>query len=264
MTVTSLENHLSRAERRHETTRLFAKVAATSDQTERDALIDRIIVANVGVAQAIARRFRNRGLQDEDLEQVAYVALVRAAQKFDVTQDRDFLTYAVPTISGELKRHFRDHGWTIRPPRRIQEIQSRVVHAYKAGHEAGEPPSAARLAADLDLPEDDVREALTVEGCFIPASLDQHVRADGGTQTLGDTLAGDNEREVSALEARTLVGPALAHLSPRDQRIVHLRFVEERTQLEIGELLGITQMQVSRLLKRILRDLRAELGPDAA
>ena len=106
---------------------------------------------NIGVAHAIAHRYRNRSVPVEDLEQVACMALVRAAQKFDVSQERDFLTYAVPTISGELKRHFRDQGWTIRPPRRVQEIQSKVVNAYHHGEESGAPPSPAKLAEQLGL-----------------------------------------------------------------------------------------------------------------
>jgi RNA polymerase sigma-B factor len=264
MTITALDHQPSRRERRAETTRLFAQVAHAADHLEREHLVERVIVTNIGVAQAIARRFRGRGVSDDDLDQVAYLGLTRAAQKFDVSQDRDFLTYAVPTISGEIKRHFRDHGWAVRPPRRIQEIQSRVVHAYKSGHDAGEPPSAPRLAAELDLSEDDVREALAVDGCFRPASLDRPVREEGGDMDLGDTLATDDAGMISALEARAIVGPALATLSTRDQRIVQLRFVQEKTQLEIGQTLGITQMQVSRLLKRILKDLREQLGPQAA
>ena len=109
-------------ERRIETTRIFALVAASSDEDLRHRLVNEAIVVNLGVAQAIARRFRGRGIPDDDLEQVAFTALVRAAHKFDLSHGRDFLTYAVPTMTGELKRHFRDHGWTVRPPRRIQEI----------------------------------------------------------------------------------------------------------------------------------------------
>jgi RNA polymerase sigma-B factor len=267
MTISALERHPSRQLRKSETARLFAEIAeaveAPDDQRRLD-LIDEVIVANLGVAQAIARRFRRRGIPDDDLDQVAYVALTRAAQKFDPAQERDFLTYAVPTISGELKRHFRDHGWTVRPPRRIQEIQSRVIHAYKAGHESGSPPSAAKIATELDLPETDVREALSVDGCFAPTSLDQSVSNDTGELPLGLMLATDDDAELEALEARTVLAPALAKLSPRDRRILALRFVQEKTQLEIGEMLGVTQMQVSRLLRRILDDLRDELGPEAA
>ena len=150
MTISTLDEAPSRAVRREETARLLTE-ASTLKGKRRDQVIDQVIVLNIGVAHAIAHRYRNRSVPVEDLEQVACMALVRAAQKFDVDQNRDFLTYAVPTISGEIKRHFRDQGWTIRPPRRVQEIQSKVIHAYHHGEEHGAPPSAARIADQLDL-----------------------------------------------------------------------------------------------------------------
>src|SRR3954452_18693734 len=165
MTISAPDEAPSRALRREATARLLAE-ASTLTGSRRDALIEQVIVLNIGVAHAIAHRYRNRSVPVEDLEQVACMALVRAAQKFDVDQNRDFLTYAVPTISGEIKRHFRDQGWTIRPPRRVQEIQSRVIHAYHRGEEHGAPPSAARIADQLVLPEVDVAEGLAAEGCF--------------------------------------------------------------------------------------------------
>jgi len=224
-------------------------------------LIEQVIVLNIGVAHAIAHRYRNRSVPVEDLEQVACMALVRAAHKFDVTQDRDFLTYAVPTISGELKRHFRDQGWTIRPPRRVQEIQSKVINAYHHAEEHGAPPSAARLAKQLQLPEADVAEALQAEGCFRPVSLDVPVTEDGRPAV--EQLTDVDDADTRALEARLMLSPAVRKLSPRDRRILHLRFVEDRTQQEIGDQLGVTQMQASRLLKRILDQLRSELGADS-
>ena len=235
MTISELAARPSRQERRTETARLFAEIADTTDAEAHQDLVNQVIVVNLRVAQALARRYSGRGIPDDDLEQVAYLALTRAAQKFDPGQGRDFLTYAVPTISGELKRHFRDHGWTIRPPRRVQEIQSRVIHAYKVGQETEAPPSPARLATQLDLDEADVREALTVEGCFTPASLDRPTRGDGSPRTVGELLADDDETVTQALEARLMLGPVLATLSARDRQILYLRFVEERTQAEIGE-----------------------------
>lgn len=219
MTISALEQTPTRRKRRSETSRLISQLVDTTDAEKRKDIIEQVIVINVGVAQAIASRYFGRGIPDDDLEQVSYVALTRAAQKFDPSQDRDFLTYAVPTISGELKRYFRDHGWTIRPPRRIQEIQSRVIHAYKAGHEAGQHPSADRLAAELNLPVSDVQEALSVDGCFAPASLDMPLTSDGGELTVGDMLVGDDSNEVGQLEARLDLSPALSALSPRDRRI---------------------------------------------
>jgi len=260
MTISMLDRSASRAERRHQTADLLQE-AAKANASRREELLEQVIVLNIGVAHAIAHRYRNRSIPVEDLEQVACMALVRAAQKFDVSQDRDFLTYAVPTISGEIKRHFRDHGWTIRPPRRVQEIQSKVINAFHHGEESGSQPSPAKLAVQLGLPETDVAEALQAEGCFTPVSLDVPVTDDGRAAI--DRLTDDDETDSRALEARLMLSPVLRKLSDRDRRILHLRFVEDRTQQEIGDALGVTQMQASRLLKRILETLRNELGSDA-
>ena len=260
MTISALDEAPSRAARREDTARLLMKAAALKGK-RRDDVIDQVIVLNIGVAHAIAHRYRNRSVPVEDLEQVACMALVRAAHKFDVSQNRDFLTYAVPTISGEIKRHFRDQGWTIRPPRRVQEIQSKVIHAYHRGEEHGAPPSAARIAEQLDIPVADVSEALQAEGCFRPVSLDVPVTEDGRPAI--DQLTADEDSDERALEARLMLGPAVRTLSPRDRKILYMRFVEDRTQQEIGNELGVTQMQASRLLKRILDQLRSELGADA-
>ncbi len=242
-------------DRRDATTRLFA-LAHDAEDEQRRGYEDEIIRLNMVVARDCARRYRGRGIADDDLDQVAYVGLVKAVRGFDPERGFDFLSFAVPTVRGELRRHFRDHGWTIRPPRRVQEIQSKVIHAYRHGEESGAPPSAAKLALELDLPESDVAEALQAEGCFTPVSLDVPVSEDGRAAI--DRLAAD-ETEGSAMEARLMLSPALRRLSPRDRKILRLRFVEDKTQQEIGDALGVTQMQVSRLLTRILGTLRTEL-----
>lgn len=177
------------------------------------------------------------------------MALVRAATKFDPTLDRDFLTYAVPTISGELKRYFRDHGWTVRPPRRIQEIQSRVLAAQALTREDGTIRSAEDIAMDLALKVDDVREALQAKGCFQPASLDLRV-GKGREHTVGEVLLADEDTDYDIVEARTMVEPVLRKLSERDRRILALRFSHDQTQQQISQEIGVTQMQVSRLSPR--------------
>ncbi|MQW75411.1 sigma-70 family RNA polymerase sigma factor [Nocardioides sp. dk4132] len=246
--------------RRERTATLLAQ-AAECGPGEREELLNEVVVLNIQVAHAVARRFRNRGVPLEDLEQVACCALVRAAAKFDVSQDRDFLSYAVPTMSGELKRYFRDHGWTVRPPRRIQEIHSKVIAMHRSGMEDGRPATADDIAAALDIPVTDVREALETQGCFQPASLDYTLHEDGD-MTVGDLLSSDDESEREALEARVMLQPVVRRLSERDRRILHLRFAEDCTQAQIGEELGVTQMQVSRLLSRILDGLREDLAVD--
>jgi RNA polymerase sigma-B factor len=236
--------------------RLQAAAAATSDQ-ERQELHDQVIRDNLVVAAQIAARYRNRGIPDEDLKQVAYLALVKAVRRYEYAPDRDFLSYAVPTIRGELKRCFRDLGWTIRPPRSIQEAQQRILRAEgELFQELGRPPRPSEIAAHLELDLDVVVEAMSVNGCFQPASLDA-AAPDGGA-TLGDNL-GHEESGFVSLEARVLLQPLLEHLSDRERTMLEMRFVRGATQQEIGDALGITQMQVSRLLSALMIRLRDQL-----
>jgi len=238
------------------------QAGAGGDDAARKRALDRVVMLNLGVARSLASRHRGKGVPLEDLEQVAYLALVRAARQFDVDRRRNFLTYAVPTIRGELKKYFRDNGWMVRPPRRTQEIQSRVVAARDDLHRVhARPPTHDEIADSLGLEVDDVAEALRAEGCFHPSSLDRPVgAADGGTTPLGDLLADEDDRDRDAAEARLMLRPVVRRLRRRDQRILRLRFFEGRTQQEIADDLGVTQMQVSRLLARILGQLRAALN----
>jgi RNA polymerase sigma-B factor len=215
----------------------------------------------MGVARTVAGRYFQRGIDEDDLIQVAYMALTRAARDFDPHRHQDFLSYAVPTIRGELKKHFRDQGWMVRPPRRVQEAQARITRAEGVlSQELGRPVRPSELAAHLDMHLDDVIEALAADGCFSPSSLDRPVttNGDGGGVALGDFL-GEDDQEAPAAEARVVLGPVVRRLKPRDRRIVYLRFFEQRSQQEIADEIGVTQMQVSRLLARILRDLRKDL-----
>lgn len=224
------------------------------------ALTDALVETNIGVARSIARRYRNRGIDLDDLEQVALLGLTKAAQRFDASAGHDFLSYAVPTVRGELRRHFRDSGWMIRPPRRVQDLQgriSRAQHELEASLRRSPRPSeiAEHLGEDLDA----VVEALSADGCFTPTSLDLTVAE--GTSTLGDLIGGE-DRAIESTEARIVLAPVVRELSDRDRRIVHLRFYEERTQQEIAEAVNLTQAQVSRVLTRILASLRAGLAEE--
>ncbi|MBD8869813.1 sigma-70 family RNA polymerase sigma factor [Nocardioides donggukensis] len=256
---------LPRAERITLTDQLLHQAAATDDPERRQRNLDRVVLLNMGVARSLAGQHRGKGVAQEDLEQVAYLALVRAAARFDPGRDRDFLSYAVPTVRGELKKHFRDAGWMVRPPRRTQEIQSRVIRTRDTlRHTLDRTPSTAEIAAALGEPEQAVLDALTAEGCFHPTSLDRPVgdESDSGT-ALGDLLALEEDRDHEAAEARLMLRPVVRRLRERDRRILALRFYDGRTQQEIADELGVTQMQVSRLLSRILRNLRDSLEEPA-
>jgi RNA polymerase sigma-B factor len=264
--------HAPRSRRQDDTRRLLqiAHEDARSDRGPADSTpsrpspteaLDEAIVINLPVASSLASRHKDRGIPLEDLEQVARLALVRAAQQFDPGRDRDFLSYAVPTIRGELRKHFRDCGWMIRPPRSVQEAQTRVVAtrdglAERNGHVPTEQEIAEHLGEDVSV----VRESLRAQGCFHPTSLDLPIGEESST-SLAEHLGGE-DAAMEAAEARVMLRDAVRQLSPRDRQIVRMRFFEDRTQQEIADVIGVTQMQVSRLISRILRDLRQLLGSE--
>jgi RNA polymerase sigma-B factor len=255
---------LSRRQRRERTARALSALAENPGEGRRAELLDYIVRINMGVARTVAGRYFHRGVDEDDLIQVAYMALTRAARDFDPSRHQDFLSYAVPTIRGELKKHFRDQGWMVRPPRRVQEAQARITRAEGAlSQELGRPARPTEIAAHLDMDLDDVIEALAADGCFAPSSLDRPVATDGDTGgvALVDFL-GEADPGRPAAEARVVLGPVVRQLKPRDRRIVYMRFFEQKSQQEIADEIGVTQMQVSRLLARILRDLRKELTTD--
>lgn len=258
-TAISRPTSVSRAVRRQRTRELFLSAHATDDPDERKALIDKVICLNVDVARTLAAPYGGRGIALEDLEQVACAALVRAAQGFRPDLSEDFLAYAVPTIRGEVKKHFRDHGWTVRPPRRIQELQAEVAHTRAALEQStGHEPDLAEIAEELGEPESQIVEAMAADGCFWPTSLDQPLGTDS-TTVIGDLVPAADDG-YDAAEARAMLAPAVRRLRGRDRTIVRMRFFEGLTQKEIGDEIGVTQMQVSRLLTRILGELRTELA----
>jgi RNA polymerase sigma-B factor len=253
---------VSRPERAELTEELLAATVGAS-AVERQRLLEEVVVLNIGVANAVASRYRSRGIPGDDLQQVAYVALIKAAQGFDPSAGHHFLAYCVPTIRGEIKRYFRDHGWTVRPPRRIQELQSRISAAQgELSSSLGRSPRASEVAEHLDESFEDVTEALASDGCFTPLSLDRPAGRESAT-SVGDLL-GEEDSGRAAAEARVMLAPVLRRLAERDRRIVLLRFFHGWTQQEIAQDIGVTQMQVSRLLSRILADLRAGLSDGAS
>lgn len=261
-TYASPPSLLSRSRSRDTASALSAAASADSD-AERSSSLDDVVRINMGVACAVAHRYRNRGVADEDLEQVAYLALVRAARQFDPEQQSDFLSYAVPTIRGEVKKYFRDHAWAVRPPRRIQELQSNIARARDVlSQKNGCSPRPSDIAEHLGENIHDVVDALATEGCFQPISLDQRVGADEDSASLGD-LVGEDDLGQEAAEARAMIARVIHRLSERDRHIIRLRYFEQFTQQEIADDIGVTQMHVSRLLTRIHGDLRESLTAPA-
>ena len=241
------------------TARLLDQAAETADELERRRLQDEVVVLNMGIARSIAARYRGRGIAQDDLVQAAYVALLRAVRGFDPAYGRPFLSYAIPTIDGEVKRQFRDHGWMVRPPRGIQKLQRDVSLAQdKLTQELGRSPRVSEVATHLAVPVEEVVEALSADGCFTPTSLDLAVGEDGDG-SLGDLLWSE-DREMTAAEARVMVAPAVRRLPERDRMVLYLRFFKQRTQAQIAEEIGVTQMQVCRILARVLTELRGQLA----
>jgi RNA polymerase sigma-B factor len=241
------------------TREIFSLAMSTDSEDERRQLLDSVIEMHLDLAHAEAARYRSRGVPLDDLRQVAALALTKATRGYDVTTGHDFLSYAVPTIRGELRKHFRDHGWMIRPPRRIQELQARINAAEgELSYQLGRSPQPVEIADHLGECTESVIEALASDGCFVPASLDHPAGGDGAT-TLGELLPfEDSERR--AAEARLMLRPVLRTLGERDRLILTMRFYEGLTQREIAARIGVTQMQVSRLLTRILGQLRNGVG----
>ncbi|SEB35519.1 RNA polymerase sigma-B factor [Paramicrobacterium humi] len=216
------------------------------------------VVSHLDVAEAIARRFTGGYRDIDDLRQVAFLGLVKAARRFDPDRGDDFVSFAVPTITGELKRHLRDKGWMVRPPRRVQELRLRIAKSSdRLAQQLRRDPLPEDFAASLDVSRSQVREALDAGNSMRPVSLDSPTHDDG--DPIGAFLA-DTGRLFDRADVRAMLAPALKRLAPRERHIVYLRFYREMTQQEISEVVGVTQMQVSRLLTRTLQELRAALS----
>lgn len=244
--------------RAQETAEIVRRLRECTDERERLQLRQRLIVVNVPVATSIALRYRSRGEAVDDLIQAAHLGLVKAAGGFDPERGRDFLAYAVPTISGEVKRHFRDQGWDIRPPRRIQELRAEVERvSADLTQTLGHAPRLSEIAAHLNVSEDDIVECVASADLYHVHSLDAPV-GGADARAVGDTL-GDVDPMIGQIEDVLSVRPLLDRLSPRDRRILALRFFSGWTQQQIAEDVGVTQMQVSRLITKALRRLREGL-----
>jgi RNA polymerase sigma-B factor len=241
---------------------LTALAALPAHHPSRRALRDQVIEAFLPLAQHLANRFGGRGEPIEDLVQTATVGLIKAVDKFDPTRGAEFAAYAIPTIIGEIKRHFRDRTWDIRVPRRLQELRLSISEATSSLlQDLGRSPTVADIAAHLGLSEEEVLEGLEGARAYNAVSLSAPA-SDGDRATeLGD-LIGSDDGEFELAELRVALGPAMAALDEREQRILTLRFYGNMTQSQIAEQVGVSQMHVSRLLARALAKLRGQLGED--
>ncbi|MEU5779535.1 RNA polymerase sigma factor SigF [Micromonospora lupini] len=266
--VTTVETTTGTAFGRRSTTastdELIVELATTpADDPRRPALRERAIEAWLPLARHLARRYSGRGAPDEDLTQTAMVGLIKAVDHFDATRGVDFSGYAIPTIVGEIKRYFRDRTWAVRVPRRLQELRLSITAANSTlTHTLGRSPTVADIATYLDVSEETVLEGLEGARAYRATSLSTPMGIDGGME-LGDTL-GEHDHEFDRVDLRVALGPALATLPEREQRILSLRFHGNLTQAQIAEQIGVSQMHVSRLITRALATLRGHLSADFA
>ena len=225
---------------------LLARYHRTRDRRDRDAIVERFMP----LARRLAGRYNRRPDSLDDLTQVAALALVKAVDRFDPTRGIAFSSYAVPTIVGEIKRHFRDHGWAVRPPRALAERALRVegaVREFSGLHHHA--PTVAELCERMGLSEEDVLDALHAGRAANASSLDAPLaRQDDVAVSLGERL-GDDDDGYGLAEQRVLLEGLLRGVSPRDREILHMRYFQDMTQAEIGEVFGVSQMQVSRLVR---------------
>jgi RNA polymerase sigma-B factor len=242
---------------------LFADMVALPEGSpERQAIRDELVETHLPLVEYLARRFRNRGELHDDLVQVATIGLIKSVDRFDLERGVEFSTYATPTIVGEIKRHFRDKGWAIRVPRRLQELKLALAKATsELAQRNGRSPTVAELATFLEMSEEDVLEGLESANAYSTVSLDTPESGDSDALAVADTL-GVVDESLEGVEYRESLKPLLDRLPPREKRILLLRFFGNMTQSQIAAELGISQMHVSRLLARTLAQLREGLLVD--
>ncbi|MER7751231.1 RNA polymerase sigma factor SigF [Kitasatospora sp. NPDC097643] len=251
--------HRSGAPDREAARALFVRLSALPEGSpERVELRNQLVRMHIPLVEHLARRFRNRGEPLDDLTQVATIGLIKSVDRFDHERGVEFSTYATPTIVGEIKRHFRDKGWAVRVPRRLQELRLSLTTATsELSQRHGRSPTVHELAEHLGISEEDVLEGLESANAYSTLSLDVP-DSDDESPAVADTL-GATDEALEGVEYRESLKPLLAQLPPREQKILVLRFFRNMTQSQIAAEVGISQMHVSRLLARTLAQLREKL-----
>jgi RNA polymerase sigma-B factor len=241
---------------------LWREYGESRKRSARNALVN----AHSGLAVRIASDYSGRGVENDDLQQIALLGLVKAVERYDPERGVPFSPFASRTINGELKRYFRDHTWSVRPPRSAQELHLQLRRSTdELSQRLGRSPTVPELARELDASEEDVLEAMEAGTAYTAASIDAPLGGAAGDErtSLADRLTSGDQRYHRA-EVRMVVEQLLDRLPEREAEILQLRFYDELSQAEIAERIGISQMHVSRLLRRTLRDLRTLLDAPTA
>ena len=220
-------------------------------------------MSHLNLVRFLANKFKNRGEPLDDLIQVGYLGLLKAIDRFDPSRGLEFTTYATPTILGEIKRHFRDKGWSVRVPRRLQELSAKVNQAVDAlTTELQRAPKIEEIAEHLDASVDEVLEAMESSSAYSSVPLEGSGSSDGDDAPSVIDRYATEDSELAFTDDRLIIEDALKGFSPREREVIELRFLQGMTQIEIAEQLGISQVQVSRLLRRTLKKIQDKIDPD--
>ena len=240
------------------TRELFRRYKLEGDEDAREKLI----LNHLNLVRFLAAKFKNKGEPLDDLIQVGTVGLIKAIDRFDISRDLEFTTYATPTILGEIKRHFRDKGWSVRVPRRLQELSAKVNKTTdELTKDLQRSPSVAEIAEHLDVSVDEVLEAMESSSAYSSVPLEAGSGDDNDAPAVIDRYASE-DAGLGTADDRMVIEDTIRDFSPREQDVIRMRFVEGLTQVEIAERLGVSQVQVSRLLRRTLKKIQEKIDPE--
>lgn len=241
------------------TRELFRRYKEEGDEEAREQLIE----SHLNLVRFLASKFKNRGEPLDDLIQVGSIGLIKAIDRFDPERGLEFTTFATPTITGEIKRHFRDKGWSVRVPRRLQELSAKVNQVTdELTKELQRSPSVEEIARELDSTVDEVLEAMESSSAYSSVSLEAPSSGgDDDSPSVLDHYASEDE-ELASSDDRMVIEDTIRDFSPREQEIIRMRFIDGLTQVEIAKKLGISQVQVSRLLRRTLKKVQEKIDPE--
>ena len=243
---------------KEKTRELFRRYKETGDPDAREQLV----MSHMNLVRFLANKFKNRGEPLDDLIQVGTIGLIKAIDRFDPDRGLEFTTYATPTILGEIKRHFRDKGWSVRVPRRLQELSAKVNQTTdQLTKDLQRTPTTEEVAAKLGVSVDEVLEAMESSSAYSSVPLEGGSSDDDETPAVIDHYASVDE-DLTSADDRMVIEDTIADFSPREQEVLRMRFNDGLTQIEIAKRLGISQVQVSRLLRRTLKKLQEKVDPE--